>query len=168
MPGGQQPPEMQRDRWDYLERFVGPNWERYSATAEALKDGKLGLSWSWPALFFTEFWLAYRRRFAWTAIFLGFTVAAGFAFGEAGDDVILVARIVMAVFGKPLYLRDGLRRIDRIIGNVPDGPERMKRVDYAGGVDGNAVIVLILLMLIGLAVMLWVVWPYFEHALGRS
>jgi hypothetical protein len=44
----------------------------------------------------------------------------------------------------------------------------MKRVDYAGGVDGNAVIVLILLMLIGLAVMLWVIWPYFEQALGRS
>ena len=93
-------------------------------------------------MLFTEFWLAYRRRFAWTALFLCFTTVAGIAFGaKGGDDVILAARILMAVFGKSLYLREALRRIDRVIATVPDAAARMKGVDFAGGVDSNAVIV---------------------------
>jgi hypothetical protein len=57
--------------------FVGPNWELYRPVAESLQNGKPALSWSWSAFLFTELWLAYRRRFSWTALFIGFTIVAG-------------------------------------------------------------------------------------------
>jgi len=94
-------------------------------------------------------------------------VVAGTAFGsDGGEYVICASRILFAVFDKSLYLREALRRIDEIIATVPDASARMKRVDLAGGVDGNAVIVVILLMLVGSAALSWYLWPYMEQALG--
>jgi hypothetical protein len=72
---------------------------------------------------------------------------------------------LIAVFGKSLYLREALRRIDKIIASVPDASARMKRVDLAGGVDGNAVVVVILLMVVGSAALFWYLWPYMEQAM---
>jgi hypothetical protein len=159
-------PETARDRWDYLPRFVGPNWELYRPVAESLQNGKPALSWSWSAFLFTELWLAYRRRFSWTALFIGFTMVAGTAFGSNGGEyAICASRILIAVFGKSLYLREALRRIDKIIATVPDASARMKRVDRAGGVDENAVIVVILLMLASSAALFWYLFPYMEQAL---
>jgi hypothetical protein len=135
---------------------VGPHWESFRSTADKLKAGRVGLSWSWAAFLFGPLWLAYRQRFAWAVLLLLFYDVAGIAFsGDGGDIASLIAAITPGIFGRALYLRQGLAKVDQIAANVPDERERLRQIDFAGGTNSNAVIVFILLAIAASAAMLW-------------
>ena len=162
------PPGTGWDRWDYLQRYVGPNWERFERTAMALKAARLGLSWSWAAFLFPFLWVVYRRRVLWFLLL----VAAIFLFDLVpidvdGGTVELLLMLVLGIFGKSLYLRGGLRRIDRIIASVPDEAGRMKQVDLIGGVNSNAVLVVLLLTMVGSVFLLWYTGPEMVRVLQQ-
>lgn len=150
---GTAPPLPERTRWDYLERYVGPNWDGFRPVAERLRKGGIGFGWSWSALLFQGLWLVYRRRVAWGVIILLLPGALDYLMPDANDYLSLPGVIAIGVFGKGVYLRHALWRIDQIVAATSDERERLRQIDRAGGVDGNAVLVVVLLS-VGLSVAL--------------
>jgi len=138
----------ERTRWDYLERYVGPNWDGFRPVAERLRDGGIGIGWSWSAFFFQALWLVYRRRFAWAVIIMLLPGAVDYLMPVVSGFLSLPAVIAIGVFGKSVYLRHALRRVDQIVAATTDERERLRQIDLAGGVDGNAVVVFLGLTLV--------------------
>ena len=123
--------------------YIGHNAHKYVAVVDALEqkhDGFRGiaLSWNWPALFFTDLWLLYRKRWAAAAGMIFLTMIMAFMFPKQ-SIALLPFRIVLATMAKSLYVNSAAGHIKRIVARQTDAAFASVAIRKAGGVSPGAV-----------------------------
>ena len=128
--------------------FVGPRAARYASVRADMHDaGKdkatIVPSWCWPAFFFPQPWLFYRKQWILGLAAIILPVIAFNLMGRRSLVGWLVA-LVFGIFGRSFYVLSAERRIRTICGLGLSPEETRMRIARAGGVSPLAFTVSIL------------------------
>jgi hypothetical protein len=117
------------------------------------REGKAGVSWHWPALFVTFYWLLYRKmwRNALVYFFLSLILQV-LAVSSAGVLFFIVLGVLF--FGPPLfvnafYFRHCKRKIERAEVSYDDRERKLTTLSAKGGTSPLAVVVCLFLAFLG-------------------
>lgn len=97
-------------------KFVGPiNTEHYFTHWKNNENKSTFSSWNWASFFLCEYWLLYRKLYAW---FIGVTIVdfLAVAIFDKFSPIIaglipLIIRILLGVFGNCIYIRHSKKKI---------------------------------------------------------
>lgn len=132
--------------------FVGPKADRYAAVRDDMYDaggGKPGIvpSWCWPAFFFPQFWLLYRKQWMLGLAVFVLPVIAVYLF-QTKSLIGWAISFVVAIFGRSLYVMHAERRIRNICELGLSAEETRARIERAGGVSPLALVVALIVMVL--------------------
>jgi Tfp pilus assembly protein PilE len=155
---------------EFYSAVIGPKNQDYYLRQFARFDeaGKPGITWHWPALFVTFYWLLYRKM--WLNAFLYFVapyaimIPVGFVAAIAGipgrgDSILAVGNLLFlgAVFLLPplyanaLYYRHCRKKIAEVRASSNDVQRQLGELTGKGGTSG--VIIIFLLVFVFIAVL---------------
>ncbi len=155
---------------EFYSAVIGPKNQDYYLRQFARFDeaGKSGITWHWPALFVTFYWLLYRKM--WLNAFLYFIapyavmipvgiVAAIIGIPGRGDTILAVGNLIFlgAVFLLPplyanaLYYRHCRKKIAEVRASSHDVQRQLGELTGKGGTSG--VIIIFLLVFVFIAVL---------------
>lgn len=155
---------------EFYKAVIGPKNQDYYLRRFARFDeaGKAGMTWHWPALFVTFYWLLYRKM--WLNAFLYFVapyaimvpvgiVAAIVGAAGGGDSILAIGNLLFlgAVFLLPpmyanaLYYRHCRKKIAEVRASSHDVQRQLGELTGKGGTSG--VIVIFLLAFVFIAIL---------------
>ena len=122
--------------------FVASNYAYYARKWADSEQRSHVLSWSWAAFFLGLFWMAYRKMYAYCAIFIGVVATfTGIIFAlqlpqAQMQEVLQVAQIVFALFfglfGNHLYKMHAQQKLRKIAAQHPPHTTHQQLVQQGG------------------------------------
>ena len=132
--------------------FVGPKYAHYREKWQSMAQRKSKQSWSWTALLFNVYWLAYRKMYLLSVTLLTMHVA-WMAFGEymqwSAWKIVLYSFFIpiwLGVYGNDFYLQHLKVKLKRVTETAP-APEWTRRAAAAGGTSWWAVLLTVALFI---------------------
>lgn len=126
-------------------------------------EGGAGISWHWPALFLTFFWLLYRKMWLNALIYLilpyVIMVPIGISSGLAGDSsgaVLSVAYLLYffailllpPMYANAVYYRHCRKKIDEVASSEKDLSSQLGKLYAKGGTSYAGLVAAVLLLLV--------------------
>ena len=143
--------------------FVGKNYDYFLRKWEIAEQKKSKTSWNWAAFVFGGAWMAYRKMYIYSWIFLGVMVLEilceyAFGFPEKFSNIINISiAVTFGLQGNSLYKQHVEKKTREIIAmNTPD--QAQNELVRQGGTNIGATIGFIV-ALIAIAMLLAVTFP---------
>ncbi|MES2918511.1 MAG: DUF2628 domain-containing protein [Pseudomonadota bacterium] len=138
-----------------LDAFVFQNTDYYAKFYPGVLQGHKSLGFNWAAAIFPTPWLAYRRMYAWVAVYMATTAifsvllvlalaqlpASGTVYGSITAAWMIGLRYAAGKLANYLYLSSALKKINKITASQKhaEDPEEMRNsIELAGGTSGLA------------------------------
>lgn len=145
---------------EYLETAIGyRNTEYYLRKFRAFRDEQGWASWSWPAFFFSLFWLLYRKMWAYAGVyFVAQYVLAGvtlllfkhyWLWGPLWAIYFVTIWITFPIYANGLYYWHLQHKIDKLSAAIRDKRRRLRTLEAEGGTSN---IIVVIVLIFGLAV----------------
>ena len=124
--------------WDYVAAYTGNAWPEYERAYQRIRHRGVPFSWSFTLFFFPWIWLVYRRM-----PLLGIAVWAIETWGYLVSPLwtvwlMLLVRIVIAAFGRAIFLRKAMRQAVRARSTTPDRAAALAVLKDGGIATGAA------------------------------
>ena len=131
--------------------FVGENSDYYMRKWYVMVIQKKVFSWNWAAFLFPWAWLAYRKMYFLSILFLGLTTLVEFLVPTFSTISLLVLAIACGSFGNYIYYYKTVRKITLIQLTVIDPKLKGVELIRQGGTSWLAVMVVMILIAFGTA-----------------
>lgn len=146
---------------DSSKTFVGPNGTYYDESWRWMDWRGTRQSWNWPAALSIGHWFAYRRLYAYAALYLLWL--AGLAAAVVNDIPILALVVAFllviglaGVYGNTLYFFAFRRAVDHVTEKGEGSyDERKSQLAAAGGISVNAACIMGAMTLAAIAGSIW-------------
>jgi hypothetical protein len=120
--------------------YVGQNRAAYAPTLQGMREKdptlkRLPLSWCWPAFFFAAAWLLYRKMWGWGIAVAVLPILVSVLFPQMSSTGSGALAVVITLLGKPYYLQQASKRIDKLRARAGSEEELRALVEQAGGVS---------------------------------
>lgn len=134
--------------------YIGPSEPYYTGVVDRMgasdeNYGTLTMSWIWGAFFFPLHWLVFRKLWLHAAglfIVMLLNVVLFFLNPILSGNISLALNLMVAVFGKSLYVSQGAKRLRREMAHA--GKLSLADAGRLGGVSVQALVILILLSIV--------------------
>lgn len=173
--------QLDDSRREYYKAIIGQKNQDYYLTKFSHFDsnGKVSVSWHWPAFFVTFFWLLYRKM--WTDAFL--YVFFAFCLGKMIDIVTadnstaivigfifynLALLFVPTMYANAIYYYHCNEKIKETSVSAQDSENLLKELYVKGGVSKKAFIFALVVLLFILAILLAIAIPAYQDYLMRT
>lgn len=129
---------------DSTKTFVGPNGTYYDERWRWMEWRGQTRSWNWSAALTLGGWLAYRRLYAFAALYLGWLgllLLLGLNGVSVGVLAVIMAAVavVVGLYGNTLYMQRFRKMASKVAQEHKDHAARLGALAASGGVDGRAV-----------------------------
>lgn len=169
---------------EFYKAAIGPHRQDYYLRKFAQFDrGEGRLSWNWPALFVTLYWLIYRKMWLKALVYFLLpylvAIALGIASGVSGSDGSAVAAgyllflaatfIVPPLYADAVYHKHCKKKIDEAKLNFSDDRSRLMAVQKGGGVSRILMILIAVFVLISMiGILAAVAIPAYQRYVERA
>lgn len=136
-----------------LDIFVGNKKHYFGPRFEIFMDQDSKVSWNWVTLFFPTSWMAYRKMYVQSIIYLIVTNVFSFTIGgtKTGSLVSFIIWLGFPVFANYIYYRHAQSKINQIDRSL----DQATREDEIRRIGGTSVLSIFLFWVIGIT--LWAV-----------
>lgn len=135
-----------------LNDFIFQNTDYYAKFYSDFFHGNKSLGFNWAAAIFPTPWLAYRKMYAWVALYMVATTAFGIMlaltlsqlppsgplYGSITVASLIGIRYAVGKLANYLYLSFALKKIRKIAANAKTAEEHKNSIELAGGTSGLA------------------------------
>lgn len=161
----ERPPEISEQHYFQGIAVGHRNTEYYLRHFDRFNSSGPGITWHWPAFFFTFLWFLYRKMWGWALLYFllplpfGVVMRALFVDSEktqviGGGIYLLIVYLIFPLFANALYYGHINKRIARVKRVVAEKEIRAQMLRADGGTSGSIVAALSLLAIAGTAVLL--------------
>lgn len=163
--------------------YVGPkNASYYAKRFAKIESGGGALSWNWPALFVTWFWLMYRKMWMWSFVYwlglpivLGAITVAISATGNPGAAGVfyyatyaLIVLVLAPVFANRLYYGHVKSKVAKVAASSMSAEQQSVELARMGGTSKIVFVLAPLLLIVILGILAAIAIPAYQDYTIRA
>jgi hypothetical protein len=171
---------------DLYRAAIGPNGQNHYVSRFLRFDaaGRSSVSWNWPALFFTFYWMLYRKMWRAAAVYFALpyvlmtALLVGVSLTGAHSNtlaiglfeiVYLIASIFLpALYADSLYYRHCRMLISKTVKSEPDPQQQLVRIGKKGGTSNVALIGVVVFFFFGIGCLSAIAIPAYQDYVTRA
>jgi len=139
-----------------LSTYIGPKAQEYLMLWDDQRyAGKSRGSFFWPAFLVPTAWLLYRKQYGLAGAVIAVSLLAGLLLpnlsSSLSSSVGIAVSVMMATYGRSLYVRSAERAVKRIAARYPDHDQRDAALRRSGGTSVLGAVICTVIIIAALA-----------------